>query len=67
MGARTAWLLLTIASLGLGGCYQPAHCQSGAKHGTQCYTQVGDDPPVTEKRSEDDASPRNQPPATAPR
>ena len=69
MGARTELLLIVAFGLFLGGCYQPAHCQSGAKYGTECYTQMSPgDPPAQEKNTEDEEDPpRNSVPSTTPR
>lgn len=67
MEPRLAWAAAVTAGLWLCGCYHPAHCQSGSKHGTECYTQVGDDPPVTDEQEEEQAPPRNPVPPTTPR
>jgi hypothetical protein len=68
MGARIGLLLSLSFGLSVGGCYHPAHCQSGSKHGTECYTQLSPgDPPAQEKQRDEEDPPRNPVAPTTPR
>ena len=58
-------LVLSVVGLGLAGCAQGSHCQSGAKYGTRCYDVPSEDgQPQTRDAAERRSG--SQDPASAP-
>jgi len=59
---------LTVLALVLTGCPAKTHCQSGPKHGTQCYDHDGGYTTSDSREEEAERADREEPPpATTPR
>lgn len=59
---------LTLLGLVLSGCPAKTHCQSGPKHGTQCYDHDSGHVTSDSRDAEEPRSDRDErPPATTPR